>query len=222
MSSLADRVKMSRERLGLIQEDLAKACNISQNAIHKIEAGDTKKPRNLLELARALNVDPHWLQTGEGDYNSCPDVDIIEKDKDYSDSHVSISLYDIKLSAGNGSAVIEWIPRKSDEPLLFRSAWFKVKRLYPDNCKAMYVRGNSMSPVLEDWDTVIVDISDTDIIDGEVYALTYKNNFYIKQVVRTGNNIDLISFNTAYAPIVITEEDLPYLQVIGRKVWRGG
>lgn len=222
MTTLADRVKRSREKLGLNQKELAKLCNVSQNAISKIESSGTQQPRNLVQIANALKVNIQWLQSGEGEPEQVLDLAIIEKDKDYSDSHIGISLYDIKLSAGNGTAIVEWIPRKSDEPLLFRSAWFKAKRLYPENCKAMYVRGNSMSPVLEDWDTVIVDISDTEIIDGEIYALSYKNNFYIKQVIRAGNNIDLISFNTTYAPIVINEDDLQHLKIIGKKVWRGG
>ncbi|MFK5288722.1 S24 family peptidase, partial [Glaesserella parasuis] len=105
---------------------------------------------------------------------------------------------------------------------LFREAWFKVKRLSPKNCKAMYVRGHSMAPVLEDWDTVIVDISDTEIADGEVYAVVYNKHFYIKQIIRTGKGIQLVSFNPEYYPIDVMDDDLNNLQIIGRKVWRGG
>ncbi|MDG6880969.1 Uncharacterized HTH-type transcriptional regulator HI_1476 [Phocoenobacter uteri] len=222
MNTIAERLAFIMRERGLKQEALAEKSETSQVTISNILSGKTKQPRNLFQLATALNVDVHWLQTGEGDYNSYPDVDVIEKDKDYSDEYVSIDLYDVKLSAGNGAAVIEWIPRKSEEPLLFQRAWFKSKRLCQADCKAMYVRGHSMYPVLQDWDTVIVDTSDTDIIDGEIYALAYKNNLYIKQVVRTGDSVELISFNTEYAPVIIKEDDLPYLQVIGRKVWRGG
>lgn len=158
------------------------------------------------------------------EFNTTPSVAAAE-DIDYSDTHIQIELYDIKLSAGHGKGcAMEWIPRKSDEPLIFRQAWFRHKNLNPSSCKAMYVRGQSMAPVLKDWDTVIVNIDDTEIIDGEVYALLYKGNFYIKQVVRKGDTIELISFNPdpQYSPIVIDETQLPELKIIGRQIWRGG
>lgn len=222
MSTLAQRLKLARTQAGLSQTKLGEKIGVSQNTIQKIESGGETKYIN--QLAKALNVNSDWLQFGVGEKENkqTDDVEMIESDKDYSDTHISIDLYDIKLSAGNGKPVIEWTPRKSDEPLLFREAWFRAKRLSPQNCKAMYVRGHSMTPVLENWDTVIVDIADTEIVDGEIYALIYNNNFYIKQVVRTGKGIDLLSYNPEYPPITVSTEDLSDLQIIGRKVWRGG
>ncbi|MWP82396.1 XRE family transcriptional regulator, partial [Glaesserella parasuis] len=202
MSTLGERIEQAMNLKGLKRKELAEMLNISTMAVGDLINNKTKKPRYLIEIAEALNVDVKWLQTGEGEMRShVNDVDVIDKDKDYSNTHINIDMYDIKLSAGNGKPVIEWVPRKSDEPLLFREAWFKVKRLSPKNCKAMYVRGHSMAPVLEDWDTVIVDISDTEIADGEVYAVVYNKHFYIKQIIRTGKGIQLVSFNPEYYPI---------------------
>lgn len=222
MSTLAQRLKLARTQAGLSQTKLGEKIGVSQNAIQKIESGGETKYIN--QLAKALNVNSDWLQFGVGEKENkqTDDVEMIESDKDYSDTHISIDLYDIKLSARNGKPVLEWTPRKSDEPLLFREAWFKAKRLSPQNCKAMYVRGHSMTPVLENWDTVIVDIADTEIVDGEIYALIYNHNFYIKQVVRTGKGIDLLSYNPEYPPIPVSTAELNDLQIIGRKVWRGG
>ncbi|AMW17163.1 XRE family transcriptional regulator [Glaesserella parasuis] len=222
MNTLSERLKFARTQANYTQVKLAEEVGVSQNTIQKIEKGGETKYVN--QLAKALKVNPEWLQFGIGEMaaKTSDDVDVIDKDKDYSDTHISIDMYDIKLSAGNGKPVIEWVPRKSDEPLLFREAWFKVKRLSPKNCKAMYVRGHSMAPVLEDWDTVIVDISDTEIADGEVYAVVYNKHFYIKQIIRTGKGIQLVSFNPEYDPIDVMDDDLNNLQIIGRKVWRGG
>lgn len=222
MSTLAERLKLARTQAKLTQTELGEKIGVSQNTIQKVEKGGETKYIN--QLAKALDVRAEWLQFGTGEMaiRQVDDVEMIEDDKDYSDTHVEIDLYDIRLSAGNGKPVIEWVQRKSEEPLLFREAWFRIKRLSPKTCKAMYVRGHSMSPVLDDWDTVIVDIADTEIVDGEIYALIYNRNFYIKQIVRTGKGLQLISFNTNYDPIDIDEDDLEYVQIIGRKVWRGG
>lgn len=50
----------------MTQEQLAKAADVAQTTIGNIEAGLRKQPRNLLAIAKALNVNPEWLQTGKG------------------------------------------------------------------------------------------------------------------------------------------------------------
>lgn len=223
---LFERLSALMNEKGTSIEKLRQVADVTYEMARRYKLGIAEPRKDKLEkIAEYFGVTPSWLQFGEGEkeiIKQVDDVEMIEPEKDYSDTHISIDLYDIKLSAGNGKPVIEWMPRKSDEPLLFREAWFRFKRLSPKNCKAMYVRGQSMAPVLQNWDTVIVDISDTEIVDGEIYALIYENNLYIKQIVRTGKGIDLISFNPEYEPIKVNNEDLNDLQIIGRKVWRGG
>lgn len=64
--SISNRIKERRKSLGMTQEQLAKKIGVSQNAIHKLEDGTTKKPRNILELSRVLGCQPDWLQYGNG------------------------------------------------------------------------------------------------------------------------------------------------------------
>ncbi|MGY6771972.1 XRE family transcriptional regulator [Gallibacterium anatis] len=227
--SLATRLSELMKEKNVSVTKLKEIAGVSYEMARRYTLG-TAEPRTdkLIKIAEFLGTTPSYLQFGtDADIDALinsNDVDIIEG-KDYSDTHVQIELYDVKLSAGNGKGcTIEWIPRKSDEPLLFRQAWFKHKNITPASCKAMYVRGQSMYPVLKDWDTVIVNIHDTEIIDGEIYALIYKGHFYIKQVVRSGDSIELISFNPdpQYKPIIIDESQLPDLRIIGRQIWRGG
>lgn len=66
MKTLAQRLRYCRERAGLSQSALARAVGIKPQAVQLIEAGRVEKPRNLLALAAALEVNPAWLQTGEG------------------------------------------------------------------------------------------------------------------------------------------------------------
>lgn len=135
------------------------------------------------------------------------------------DSYIFVDRFDIKLSAGNGN--LAWVVREQD-PISFRQSWFRKKGLTPEACKALYVRGRSMEPKLEDWDTVVIDTTDTDLIDGDIYAVVYKQHFYVKTLERTGNGIRLKSENPEFKNIDIPEEDLEHLKILGRKVWRGG
>ena len=214
------RLEQVLQEKNLQRNELAEIVGVSPQAVTNWIKRGQISPKSARIIGQKLGYSVNWLLGAEVEKQTT-DVASIDDDIDYSDTHIEIELYDIKLSAGNGR-IVEWVPRKSDEPLLFREAWFKQKRLYPENCKAMYVRGHSMTPVLDNWDTVIVDTNDTDVVDGEIYALIYRNNFYIKQVVRTGKGIQLISFNSEYDPIDIDDNDLEDLQIIGRKVWRGG
>lgn len=216
-----DRLKQLINETGISKAELSRIAKKTPQAVNNWFNNGKISVASARLICDKLGYSVNWLLGSEEALNK-PDVAIIE-DKDYSDTHIEIDLYDIKLSAGTGKGcVVEWIPRKSEEPLLFRQAWFKHKHVFPDSCKAMYVRGHSMDPVLKDWDTVIVNIHDTEIADGEVYALIYKENFYIKQVVRNGDKITLISFNPDYDPIDISGDQLKDLQIVGRQIWRGG
>lgn len=58
------RVKNKRDALGLTQGQLAEKAGTSQQSIEQLEAGKTKRPRYLPELARALGVTIEWLLDG--------------------------------------------------------------------------------------------------------------------------------------------------------------
>lgn len=66
MDTLAYRLKTERKAHGLSQAALAKKAQISQQAIALMERGDIEKPRHVVEIAKALKVNPEWLKTGKG------------------------------------------------------------------------------------------------------------------------------------------------------------
>jgi transcriptional regulator with XRE-family HTH domain len=67
MDTLAARVRWAREQKGWTQEELARAAKTSQQVIAKIENEQTKRPRNIEVIARALEQSPAWLQFGDAD-----------------------------------------------------------------------------------------------------------------------------------------------------------
>lgn len=138
------------------------------------------------------------------------------------ESYGFVGVYDARLSAGNGVSNVTWVERPEDDQLSFRQAWFRKKGLVPSNCKALYVRGHSMVPELKNQDTVIIDTADTEIIDGEIYAAVYKDQFYIKTIERIGGGYLLRSINPEFNNIEITGDDIANLKILGRKVWRAG
>lgn len=63
-SSLASRLIMRREQLGLTQTQLADKSGLSQTTIANLEAGHSKGTKRILELAQSLHVTPEWLLYG--------------------------------------------------------------------------------------------------------------------------------------------------------------
>jgi len=68
LDTLSQRVKFVRKHRDMTQAELSKASGVHQSDISKIERGETLKPTGLLALARALNCNAHWLDTGDGEW----------------------------------------------------------------------------------------------------------------------------------------------------------
>ncbi len=65
METISQRIKQKREEMNISQDQLAKLAGMKQQSLQAIEAGVTKRPRYLVELARALNCKPEWLLFGD-------------------------------------------------------------------------------------------------------------------------------------------------------------
>ncbi|GGE76164.1 LexA family transcriptional regulator [Shewanella algae] len=63
---ISERIKKRRIQLGLTQVQVAERAMTSQTALQKIEAGVTKNPRNIEQLAEALQTTPEFLRFGIG------------------------------------------------------------------------------------------------------------------------------------------------------------
>lgn len=66
MNSIASRVKAARLEKGWSQGQLAEEVGLSQSTIGNIEAGVRKRPRELVSIAKALEVSAEWLESGKG------------------------------------------------------------------------------------------------------------------------------------------------------------
>ncbi|RRV49001.1 helix-turn-helix transcriptional regulator [Pseudomonas sp. p106] len=88
---------------------------------------------------------------------------------------------------------------------------------------AIAVTGNSMSPVLQDGSSVLVDMRETLIRDGKIYAIDHDGQIRVKTAYRLpGGGIRIRSYNTAeYPDETYSPEDLEdkKIRIIGRVFW---
>ena len=62
---IGSRLKEARKRAGKSQKDVVEAVGITQSALSQLENGLVSSSSHLPSIAKFLNVDAYWLQTGE-------------------------------------------------------------------------------------------------------------------------------------------------------------
>ena len=76
MNNVFDRIKIVRKSVGLTQQAFAEKLGLKQNTVATYEMGKTSpSERTLADICRVFNVDPVWLETGEGEMFRTETVD---------------------------------------------------------------------------------------------------------------------------------------------------
>lgn len=128
-----------------------------------------------------------------------------------------------RLSAGNGSLVFDH--EEIDNSHAFRTSWLKENGYTKNRLKLFKVEGYSMSPTLEDGHVVLVNMDETTIKNGKVYAILVDEEARIKRLFRRSDGaVEIRSDNQSQQfPIeTITADAAKDLKIIGRVVWSGG
>jgi phage repressor protein C with HTH and peptisase S24 domain len=138
---------------------------------------------------------------------------------------VLVPRLDVHLSAGHGagSSQVE-IQFDEAQPQAFRAEWIRQQHLKPRKLAAMTARGNSMEPTIHDGDSLLVDTSQVEVIDGKVYALWYEGGERVKRLYRMpGGGLRIRSDNDREHPEILLGADYTgHVRVIGRVVHRSG
>lgn len=212
--TLADRVREMIGEKGLSQEQLAEKANTSQGTISNILNGTTKRPRNIVDIAYVLGVEPQWLQDGIGNkYSGMSAMPIIEVEQE--DDTIVIDVLDVEASAGYGSQgdLVQVVKQLRYVPEQYYALY---PGMNPENTRVINVKGDSMLPTFQHTDLLFVDIT-TDYFDGDgVYVFTFENFTYVKRLQKAGREMFVISDNEAYEKWVIKAEDGEQLYIHGK------
>lgn len=186
----------------------ARSCGLSEGAIRSYLSGETYPTLDrLAQIAHAVKADPMWLAMG---------VSATIED----DAYAYVPLYDARCSAGNGT----WNERSRIlVNLSFTRYSLRKKGLNPADLACLRIDGDSMTGLLEDGDTVMIDLR-RNTLEGEgVYVVMLDDHLFAKRLQRQfDGSVLIISHNKEYQPMTVPKERLSELQVIGRAVWCGG
>jgi phage repressor protein C with HTH and peptisase S24 domain len=127
----------------------------------------------------------------------------------------------VQLSAGDG---VEAVSEDELPSLAFRESWLRKKHVTSrKNLRVLEVKGVSMEPYLHEGDVVLIDMGQSTVIDGEVYALKYGDELRIKRLSkRFDGGLIIRSDNPRYPEEVVAPMDMEHVQVLGLMIWRAG
>jgi phage repressor protein C with HTH and peptisase S24 domain len=139
------------------------------------------------------------------------------------DEVIAVPEVDVHFSAGNGHEATYEVQNNS-EPAYYRRSWFISERINPKHARRFRVSGDSMETTMYHGDHVLVNMAETDVVDGKVYALRYGTSLRIKRLFRhLDGTLVLRSDNPRYAEETVASDLVhEHITIIGRVRDRSG
>jgi repressor LexA len=204
--TIGRRIKTTRERLGLTQEDVAKVVGVAIQTIYKYENEIvTNIPLDKLEkIAVALHTTPAYLMGWTDEIGDAPvksNAVFLPEQKIH-----MVPLYE-SASAGFGALangnVIDYVP------LYF------VHEAEAEETICIKVQGDSMYPKIEDGD--VIQVHRQESVDSGSLAVVLLDNDegLVKRVVYGSDWVELQSINPMYPPMRFEKNNVLRVRVVG-------
>ncbi|MGI2114425.1 S24 family peptidase [Shewanella frigidimarina] len=220
-----ERIKERRKLVRLTQPELAKMIGVTKATISQWESAATSpKGENLYNLAKHLKCTTDWLLFGKeskptSNAEWAGPMETWDSNTPLNDDEVEIPFYmEVELAAGHGIAEA---PHYNGPKLRFAKSTLRKSSVDPTNAACVRVSGNSMEPVLPNGSTVGVDTSQTDVIDGKMYAINQDGMLRVKTLYKLpGGGLRLRSYNIDEWPDERYEgEVIKQIKIIGKVFW---
>ncbi|MBD2841326.1 S24 family peptidase [Erythrobacter rubeus] len=204
-------LELSRERdvsLSKLSEMLGRNAAYLQQFIkrgtpRKLEESDRRKLAQFFGVSESELGAPKENSYSEAGAGKLPD-------------YASVPRLDIGASAGPGALPVT---ETEFDVLRFSRRWLAEQGLEGAQLSLIRVEGDSMEPVLNDKDEILVDRTPRPFRDG-IHVVRLGDALMVKRVASAGGGrLSLLSQNLAYPPVTVEAEDV---EIIGRVVWKGG
>ncbi|PWB61132.1 MAG: hypothetical protein C3F17_13485 [Bradyrhizobiaceae bacterium] len=202
---IGDRLREARTNRHLDQISLAEKIGVVTRTLQRWEKGE-QVPDGvaLTKIAKATGVQPTWLLTGEGEMypalsrprNVFP-LNATTKRK--------VGLVDLPLISAvpAGKVATMFHPDYVD-------TYVTVDDVKDPQAFALKVRGNSMSPRIEDGDIVIVS-PNQEVHSGDICVIRVSGEDTLKRVKLEGMYMHLIPLNPEFEPVTVKRKDVDFV-----------
>lgn len=205
-TTIAHRIRNGRENKELDQSSLAAKVGVATRTLQRWEKGEQVPDSNyLLRLARYTGVRAEWLLTGEGEmYPTLPQRSkIIPLHREQ--VLKKVSLFDIPLlsSVPAGKTAVMFHPEHVER-------YVTIDNVKDPTAFALVVKGNSMSPRIEDGDIVVVSPQE-ESRSGDICVVRVNDEDVLKKVKIEGTHLHLIPLNPQFEPVTVKKRDTTFL-----------
>lgn len=130
-----------------------------------------------------------------------------------------VARVEVRIESGALVDVEQELP-----PLAFRRDFLQRKLVTSrDSLRFCEVGGDSMQPYLFGGDLVLVDMAQTEVKDGEIFAISHSSEIRIKRLMkRFDGGLYIRSDHPGYPEESLSPEQAESILIIGRVLWRAG
>lgn len=228
LSTIGERLRAVRNKLGTSQTDMAEQVGVSQGTLADYESGRRKPSMPvLLALEHCFHINHQWVLSGKGDplrteSAARPVITVDEEERarlenlEGRDSYYAIPYLRDAAAAGSGLLM--------EEDVAGYCIIHKRVAPRPDELRCVRISGSSMSPTLTDGSIVAINttIRDVSAVTGKIVcARTSEGEVVIKRLRHRGRHVLLYSDNPVqekYPPLVVDLREVEN-PIVGQVVW---
>lgn len=212
------------------QVDFGAVGGVKKLAQINYEKGERHPDSAYLAAIAAAGANVHYILTGQKTAPSssahapamAPAISVSDESGGMPDwsAYIQVPHYDVRASAGNGSVVHE---ENVVDHLVFKRDWvMRSMGLDPRRLALIDVRGDSMSPTINDGDLILLDTREGQQTTEGIYAINLAGGLLVKRIrLRLSGSVEVISDNERYGTETISGDQLGQLHIVGRVVWQG-
>jgi repressor LexA len=204
-TSIGDRIREARLNKELDQASLAEKIGIVTRTLQRWEKSEqVPDGAALMKLARATNVQPNWLLTGDGEMypppsrpeNVFPLTSAVRR---------KVHLVDLPLVSAVPAGKVSTMFHPD-----YVDTYVTVDDVKDPQAFALKVKGNSMAPRIEDGDVVIVS-PQQEARSGDICVVRVGGEDTLKKVKFEGNYVHLVPLNPEFDPTTVKRKDVDFV-----------
>jgi len=205
-TTIYQRIKSARENKEMDQGTLSRKVDVAMRTLQRWEKGEqVPDGQYLVKLARSMGVRPEWLLTGEGEmYPAQPSqTNIIPFQRDKLLPNVALVEIPLLSSVPAGKTNAMFYPDHVDR-------FVTVDNVKDRTAFALVVKGNSMSPKIEDGDIVVIS-PQQDVRSGDICVVRVNDEDVLKKIKIDDHYVHLIPLNTDFEPLSVRKKDISFM-----------
>lgn len=211
--TLAERIRLARENKELDQASLASKVDVTTRTVQRWEKGDQVPDSDyLVLLAKHTGVRPEWLLTGEGEMYPAPMPrgKIIPFDRMSLLKEVNLINIPLFSTVPAGKLAAIFHPEHVER-------YVTVDNVNDPNAFALVVKGNSMSPKIENGDIVVIS-PQRQVNNGDICVVRVNDEDTLKKVKLEENYVHLIPLNASFEPVTVRKRDVAFVWKVVRVI----